>query len=49
MEPSSALASSLFNFCTFEIVVALVFGYKFAWSEERVSVEAGLVELFDRA
>ncbi len=41
------LSSFLLNFFAFEIVVAVAFGYRFAWSEDRFLVEAGLIEFFD--
>ncbi len=47
MELSTNLTSFLLNFFVFEITTALAFGYRFAWSEDRFLVEAGLVELFD--
>lgn len=37
----------LLHFLPLEVTTALVFGYKYAWAEGRVLVEAGLIELFD--
>ena len=47
MDLSTALTSFLLAFLLVEITAALVFIYKYAWSEGRVSVEAGVIELCD--
>ena len=47
MDAPTSLPSFLLNTCILEIMVALIFGYRFAWSEDRFLVEAGLIELFD--
>ena len=41
------LTSCLLNFIVFETLAALAFGYRFAWSEDRFLVEAGLIEFCD--
>lgn len=43
----TTIPSLLLNICILEIIVAVVFAYRFAWSQGKFSVEAALIVLFE--